>query len=81
VYGIIGIDDLERVFHKMENSKQELIRSLPFSQQLLLSGISFLISSEELLYLGEERVFSGMAAACEAVGLTATKAKIREWLR
>jgi hypothetical protein len=47
----VEIDDLNRVFHKMENSKEELIQSLPFSQKLLLSGINFLIFQEDLLYL------------------------------
>lgn len=77
----IQIKDLERIFKKMENPKLDLIKSLPFSLQLLLTGISHIISKEELLYITEERVIHAMGVACEAVGLTYTKNKIREWLK
>ena len=77
----IQIKDLERIFKKMENPKLDLIKSLPFSLQLLLTGISHIISKEELLYLTEERVIHAMGIACEAVGLSYTKSKIREWLK
>ena len=36
----INIDTLDSIFSKMENSKEGLIQSLPFTQQLLLRGIS-----------------------------------------
>jgi Cdc6-like AAA superfamily ATPase len=39
----ITIDAVERVFRKMENSKADLIMSLPFSQKLLLMGTCAII--------------------------------------
>jgi hypothetical protein len=77
----IQIKDLERIFKKVENSKQDLIKSLPFSQQLLLIGINHIIFKEELLYLSEERIIYSMSMASDAVCLTCNRNKIKEWLR
>lgn len=77
----IQIGTLDRIFRKIENSKQDLIQSLPFTQQLLLIGINSIIENEELLYVAEERIMAGMGKACEVVGLSSNRQKIKEWLR
>jgi Cdc6-like AAA superfamily ATPase len=51
VHSNITINDLEKIFRKMEHSREDLIQSLPFAQQLLLVGINAVLNKEELLYL------------------------------
>lgn len=65
----------------MQNSKQDLIQSLPFSQKLLLLGIHTIISDEELLYITEDRIFHGMKKACELICLDYVCSKVKEWMR
>lgn len=63
----ITIDAVERVFRKMENSKADLIMSLPFSQKLLLMGTCAIISTEDVLFVDEKRLLRGCTCRCRVI--------------
>ena len=65
----------------MENSKEDLIKTLPFTQKLILIGVNSILENEELLYVNEERIIKSMTMACSFRGLPHSKMKIKNWLQ